>query len=290
MDVLFKHFSSLNTCDKTENDRTQDDNDDENVYINDKFTKPEIVYQIMKLKNNKACGMDHIINEYLKNCPISMIELIVKLFNIILSCGIVPTDWCIGIIKPIYKKKGSHNDPNNYRGITLLSCLGKLFTAVINKRLALYVDEHRILGNEQAGFREGFSTLDHIFVLHSLIEFYQFHNKRVYCAFLDYKKAFDLLDRVCLWQKLISCNVNGKILKIIRNLYSNAKSCIKQENVVSELFKCEKGVRQGENLSPLLFALYLNDMVNNICKSYNGMEMLTETASQHMNDVDVKLS
>ena len=76
---------------------------------------------------------------------------------------------------------------------------------------------------------------------------------------MDYSKAFDLIPRVHLWTKLLSCNINGKILDVIRNIYSSAKSYIRNNDVNGELFSCGIGVRQGENLSPLLFALYIND-------------------------------
>ena len=108
----------------------------------------------------------------------------------ILECGLVPTSWCIGVIKPIFKNKGSPDDPDNYRGITLLSCLGKLFTNCVNTRLTEYIECTGAMGEEQAGFREGYSTTDHIFVLSSLIELYLSRKKRLYCAFIDYKKSF----------------------------------------------------------------------------------------------------
>ena len=87
------------------------------------------------MKNGKACGFDNLINEYLKNSPDYLLNAIVKLFNIILQTGIVPEDWCIGIIIPLYKNKGSVNDVKNYRGINLLSILGKLFTSAIDLRV-----------------------------------------------------------------------------------------------------------------------------------------------------------
>ena len=101
------------------------------------------------LKNNKSPGIDNILNEFIKHCPNELISVIVKLFNVILDSGITPSDWTIGIIKPLYKNKGDINDINNYRGITLLSCLGKLFTSVINTRLYAYLTNENILGNEQ---------------------------------------------------------------------------------------------------------------------------------------------
>ena len=95
-----------------------------------------------------------------------------KLFNIILKTGIIPSDWCLSFINPIYKQKGEKSDPNNYRGISIISCLGKLFTALINERLTKFADLNEIIGEEQAGFRAGYSTQDHIFTLHAIIETY----------------------------------------------------------------------------------------------------------------------
>ena len=97
---------------------------------------------------------------------------------------------------PLYKNKGSLNDQDNYRGITLLSCVGKLSTAVLNDRVTKYLDVVGGIGDEQAGFRLGHSTIDHIFALHAILNIYLSAGKRVYCAFIDYKKAFDFVDRV----------------------------------------------------------------------------------------------
>ena len=81
----------------------------------------------------------------------------------ILFSGKTPNEWSIGMIKPIYKQKGSCDDPNNYRGLTILSCFGKLFTSVINNRLVEYFDENTTIGPEQAGILEGHSTVDHVY-------------------------------------------------------------------------------------------------------------------------------
>ena len=145
-----------------------EDNDD----INFDFTLEEINDLVDDLKNNKANGIDNVINEFIKYSPKELRNVLVVLFNIILNSGIIPSDWCISLISPLYKNTGPKDEANNYRGISLISCIGKLFTALINKRLELYIKNNQLLGEEQAGFRPNYSTTDHIFVLNSVIDLY----------------------------------------------------------------------------------------------------------------------
>ena len=194
LQVFMDHFKKLSQKDPTEHVEEEFDprkiDHSLNEEINRPFTFTELQSTLKKLRNNKSGGIDNMINEYLKSCPDALLLGVVKLFNLVLSSGIIPTVWCIGMIKPLYKKKGSINDPDNYRGITLLSCVGKLFTACINSRLSLYLECSGTLGEEQAGFRSGYSTIDHIFVLNSIIEIYLAKRKRIYCAFIDWEWLF----------------------------------------------------------------------------------------------------
>ena len=178
-----------------------------------------------------------------------------------------------GIILPLYKGKGNKQDCNNYRGITLLSCVGKLFTSILNERLSYFIESNNILSENQAGFRKGHSTLDHAFILKTLIDIYASQNHKLFCACVDFKKAFDSVWRQGLWTKLIQQGINGKVLLVITNLYKNIKSCVFLNDEKSDYFSSYKGVRQGENLSPVLFSLYLNDIeqffVSNNCSPLN---------------------
>ena len=185
----------------------------------------------------------------------------VDLFNRILNDGHIPEAWTIGSITPIYKNKGDKKDFNNYRGITILSCLGKLFTSVINARLNRYANEVNLINENQTGFRKKYSTLDHIFLPKNFIDiFVKNYNQKLYCAFVDYKKAFDTVWRSALWQKMIKSGITGKMLNVIVNMYNNIKSCVSCDGNLSDYFVSINGVRQGENLSPFLFALFINDI------------------------------
>ena len=95
--------------------------------MNDKITEEELLDAIKNLKNNKSTGLDDILNEYLKNSTAELTQIYCKIFNIVLYTGIIPENWTIGIIQPVNKNKGDTMEPDNFRGITLISCLGKTF-------------------------------------------------------------------------------------------------------------------------------------------------------------------
>ena len=129
------------------------------------------------------------------------------------------------------------------------------------------LEQNDIINENKAGFRAGYLT-DHIFVLHSLIELLKTKKKKLFCTFGDFSKAFDSVWRVGLWIKLLSNGINGKIFRLIYNMYQNIKSCISFNGEISSFFLSSRGVRQGENLSPVLFSIFLNDL-ETFLASYN---------------------
>ena len=201
-----------------------------------------------------------MLNEHIKSTINIMLPIYVKLVNIVFDTGVIPESWLTGNILLIYKNKGDIQNPENYRPITLLSCLGKVFTAIINNRLNDYSNDKHITSDVQAGFRKGFSTSDNIFIINALIDILKSRNKKLFCVFVDFQQAFDTVWRSGLWHKLQTYNINGKCLNLIKNMYANIKSRIKNKDGVSPFFECCTGVRQGENLSPFLFSIFLNDL------------------------------
>ena len=121
------------------------------------------------------------------------------------------------------------------------------------KNIVFYVEA-------QAGFRRCMGTSDNIFVLNNLITHCLNNNDHLYCAFVDFTKAFDFVVSDILWFKLIRLGVRGRMLNIIKSIYSCVKSRVKHDNTLSDFFTCNIGVRQGECLSPFLFAMYVNDL------------------------------
>ena len=276
IDVFANFFTNLNidnnTYDCNDKERARDKGALENDFLNELFSEDEVMCVLKNLKCGKAAGPDLLINEFFRSSRLLICPLFTKLFNVILCSGKLPTAWSDSLMVPIYKNKGSKTDPNNYRGISLINCFCKVFTSLLSNRITRYCDSIQLLGCEQAGFRKHFSTCDHLFSLYALIWMYnKIIKKKLYSCFVDYSKAFDTVPRLHLWYKLLSQGINGKILNVIKVLYGMAKSAVKLNNRHSPFFNCEIGVRQGDNLSPLLFALYLNDLQEHLAKAYNGL-------------------
>ena len=144
----------------------------------------------------------------------------------------------------------------------LLSCLGKLFTSLLNERLLNYTMSNNILAREQIGFLKGNRTSDNLIILHSLIHKRFIKGKKLFACFIDFEKAFDrvpweLLIRI---SKLQKCGINGHFLRVLQSMYKNDKACIKLGNKITETFPINIGVKQGDNPSPTLFNLYLHDL------------------------------
>ena len=275
-EVFNRHFKDLSQADTPPVPPDDFGEDAENEFLNQNFNEEELGALIADLRKarGRKNGLDHVRNEFVECSPERFVSLATRLFNLVLATGFVPAEWCIGAILPLYKGKGARSNPDNYRGITLLSCIGKLFTAAINQRLKFYLEREGRLGEEQAGFRADHSTLDHIFSLHMLTELYKHRNQRIYAAFVDYKKAFDLVDRTLLWRKALDLGVKGRVLKAVVGMYEFAKSCVSINGSYSESFVCNIGVRQGENLSPLLFAIFLSDFRAFLADKVDGLSSL----------------
>jgi hypothetical protein len=223
------------------------------------ITINEVISAVKSLKRNKAYGSDCVLNEYLIESIDILAAHLCDLFNCILNSGCFPDMWSEGIIIPLYKK-GNIKDVNNYRGITLVSCLAKLFTTIVNKRVEQFCNEHNIISDAQFGFRKGRSTVDAIFVLMSLVKKYLNENKRLYVIFVDMMKCFDSIYRNGMWLKLYNCGIQGKLLRIVRDMYTKVKSCVKLCSNFSDYFEYAVGLRQGEVMSPLLFSIFVEDL------------------------------
>ena len=215
---------------------------------------------IKNMKNNKAAGIDKIIPELLKGVDDKMLDVIELLLNLIFEKGVFPGQWTLGVITILFRD-GETNDLNNYRGITLLSMLGKILVGVLNNRLIDLINKEHILDENQGGFRKGYRTTDHLFTLHALINHYiKVEKKELFLCFVDFRKAFDKVSHCILWMKLLKYGISGKFMTLVKSMYEQVKSCVKSKSGLTYFFKYKRGVRQGCLLSPVLYSLFLNDL------------------------------
>ncbi len=224
------------------------------------FTSEELEKSKKSLKRGKATGLDTLSNEMI-SCFLELYpHIILTLFNTILENNITIGEWTRGIITALHKK-GSKSDPGNCRGISLLSCLGKFFTAVLYNRLLNYSLKNKILNPSQLGFVPGNRTSDAHVIIHNLIQ-KQCHKGggRLYSCFIDFSKAFDTIPRDKLLQKLLDFGIDGNFFNIIKNIYTKDKICIKHGDKITDDFEVNLGVKQGCILSPLLFNIFLADL------------------------------
>lgn len=235
--------------------------DDEKEHIPG-FLVSEIEQAIMSQKKEKAPGPDFITNEMIKTSAIvpENLKKLTDLYNTILNTEYIPSQWTKNVIILLHKK-GDRNIIENYRPISLMSNMYKIFSKMILNRITKIMDEQQPI--EQAGFRAGFSTVDHMHVIKQLIEKCQEYGKALYIAFVDYRKAFDSINHDSLWQALIQQGVPKKYVRIIKNIYENSTAQIKLESTGEE-FPIARGVRQGDPLSPKLFSAILENIFRNL--------------------------
>lgn len=220
----------------------------------------EVRTALKELKNNKCPGDDGIYNEYLKLGQEELIPVLRDLFNKIIETEEIPETWNTSTIILLHKK-GHRDDINNYRPISLSSNLNKLFMKIITRRLTKTLDSNQPV--EQAGFRTGFSTVDHLQTINQLIEKSQEFNHKLYIALIDYNKAFDSVEQNCVLQALMHQGVPTKYVRILEKMYQKNQAKIRTEKE-GKTFKVGRGVKQGDPLSPKLFTSLLEHQFRKI--------------------------
>lgn len=183
----------------------------------------EVQRALACMKNGKAAGEDGVTGEFLKYLPRIWVQEIAEILNEIFKGGDFIEGWKVARIFPIHKD-GDEEEVKNYRGVSLLDSGYKLYTTILEKRLRFWLEEEGKIGESQAGFREKRGTRDHVFTLNSLV-----NNKlkekggKLYACFIDFKTAFDAIDRKKLIEKLREMGVRGRMLKAIIKIYEDFK-------------------------------------------------------------------
>lgn len=217
------------------------------------ITKDEVEMALKAMKRGKAAGDDGITVDLLKDGGYIVLEKLAKLFSECLRTTKVPQAWKNANMILVHKK-GDVKDLRNYRPISLLSVVYKLFTKVILNRISDTLDFNQ--PREQAGFRKGYSTMDHIHVVNQIIEKSAEYNKPLYMAFIDYEKAFDSVETAAVVEALRYQGVENTYITLLEDIYSECTGTLILHKK-TEKFPIKKGVRQGDTISPKLFTACL---------------------------------
>ncbi len=217
-------------------------------------TYEEVAGAIGKLKNYKAPGEDGVAGELLKTGGEVLWRHIYDLILKIWRDETLPANWRVGIICPIFKK-GDKLDCKNYRGITLLNTSYKILSILLYDRLIVFAEE--ILGDYQCGFRPGRSTIDQLFTIRQILEKAWEHCLNVYQLFIDFKQAYDSVDRTAMYVILNDLGIPEKLINLIKCTLTGSKGRVVLNGYLSDVFDIDTGLRQGDGLSGVTFNLVL---------------------------------
>jgi len=269
---------------KTFNEKLITDNNEEEQKILDEFknkiknstnnkdmiSEAEIIDIIKELGTNKSIGRLEVSNEMFKYATNnSIVTIIANIINKIMKYGVVPLNMNTSIIKPLIKDtKKSHDDTNNIRPISV----SDTFCTIFEKYILRLVSRQHINNLKQFGFKVNSSCQHAIFTLNEIIRSAKRNGKRVFVCAIDASKAFDKVNRVKLWLKLINM-IDHSIVKILMNYYNDSQAFVQNELDISAMFATTVGVKQGGSLSPRLFAMYIEDVIKEIELLNAGIKM-----------------
>ena len=224
-------------------------------------TEEEVNDLLKCIDTTKATGPDGISPKLLYEAGASIVPSLTKLINLSLSTSKVPNykDWKIANVIPLFKK-GDKHERNNYRPVSLLSCVSKILERIVFKHLFNYLREHGLLSKDQSGFQPGDSTVNQLsFLYHFLAEALD-QKKDVHIVFCDIKKAFDRVWHKGLIYKLRKIGISGTLLLWFMDYLNDRHQRVVVRGQQSEVGSIKAGVPQGSVLGPLLFLIYIDDI------------------------------
>lgn len=238
-------------------DESEELRNDNKLVELEEMTWNEIENAVKGMKNNKSAGPDEVTVDMIKALGPVGLHWLKRLFMCVLKEGRTPEEWGRGDIVTLFKK-GSRKRCGNYRGITLMCQVAKIFEKVILNRIGNYIENQ--VSEEQHGFRRNRSTVDLIFAVRQLIEKHWEFDQKIICVFIDIEKAYDSVKRSAIWDSLRCIGLEEKYIEWIKELYRIHKCRVKTVAGYTRWFDIGRGLKQGSILSPILFNVIMEIM------------------------------
>ena len=230
------------------------------------ITREDLLERIKELPNNKAPGPDELSNEMLKEAPEVLIEILLEALNTALTSDTpLPEIFKHGFVHLLFKK-GDPTKHSNWRPIVLLSTVYKLLTSIITYRLAELAEDHGLLDPNQEGFRRHRSTLRQAQALAWDHEDARLKKSAIYSAYIDFKMAFNSMDQEAMWKWLEALGLHSADVMLLRNLYKETYNQVKTTFGITGPIFLQRGTKQGDCLSSLLFLLIFNALLSQLEK------------------------
>jgi hypothetical protein len=238
------------------------------------FTAEEVFFAIRKLRMGSAPGEDGILVDIIKTAADavnnnklragnSVVDAMTLLFNFMFTNEVWPERWSTGVITPLFKD-GSRLDPSNYRPITLLSIMGKLFGSVVNARLADFSEATDSICDEQGGFRRARGTPDQILILREVLSSRKERGQPTYVTYIDARKAYDTVWREQAYTRVHDSGVQGRLWRQLQTMHGGLSRRVRHPLGLTDPFDVSRGVAQGAVESPWLYSNFIDGLAREL--------------------------